>query len=98
MDANLYHEVDDGSLAGQTLTFTGTVLSNSLVSPYTSVAFIKDFVSNFSSSTGVTVPLTPGLFNISLPISADPTHHIQWGFETIGPTRGARTLIPKGAS
>ena len=39
---------------GQTLTFKGNVLSNSLVSPYTSVAFIKDFAPDYSSNVSVT--------------------------------------------
>jgi hypothetical protein len=43
MDANMYVEVNGGGLSGQNVTFTGLVLGNTLVSPYTSVAFIKDF-------------------------------------------------------
>src|SRR3954466_15919031 len=40
MDANMYIEPAAGTLSGQTVTFAGLVLSNTLVSPYTSVAFI----------------------------------------------------------
>ena len=43
----------DSALSGQHLTFTGNVLSNTLVSPYTSVAFIKDFAPDFSSNVTV---------------------------------------------
>ena len=46
MDANMYVE-PAGSLPGQLVTFKGNVLSNSLVSPYTSVAFIKDFAPDY---------------------------------------------------
>lgn len=91
MDASLYAE-STGVYVNETLTFTGDVLSNALHgasnpynnTTYTSVAFIKDFVADFSSFTSVTVPLTPGVFSISLLTSADPGHHIQYGFETIG--------------
>jgi hypothetical protein len=85
MDANMYVEVDDNSLAGQNVTFTGTVLSNSLISPYTSVAFIKDFAPDFSSSVSTTVPLAPGPFSITLATNAGLGRHVQYGFETIGP-------------
>ncbi|MDB6124008.1 MAG: hypothetical protein JWQ71_3001 [Pedosphaera sp.] len=87
MDASLYVESNDGSLGGQTITFTGQVLSNTLTTntAYTSVAFIKDFAPDFSSSVSSTVALTPGVFNISLATINDPTRHVQYGFETIGP-------------
>jgi hypothetical protein len=83
MDANFYQQFD-GTLAGQTVTFTGIVLDNSLTSAHTSVAFIKDFAPDFSSSVTTTVPLTPGSFSISLTAINDPARHIQFGFETIG--------------
>lgn len=91
MDANLYNETT-GVNVGVTFIFTGNVLANSLngaVNPYngttySSVAFIKDFVADFSSFTSTTIALTPGVFSLSLLTSADPTHHIQYGFETIG--------------
>jgi hypothetical protein len=85
MDANIYLDPPAGTYAGQTLTFQGKVLTNTLVSGYTSVAFIKDFVSDYSSFVSVTAPLTPGPFSISYPAPADPTHHIQYGLETMGP-------------
>jgi hypothetical protein len=85
MDANMYVETPTGSLAGQKVTFKGNVLSNSFISPYTSVAFIKDFAPDYSSSVSVTVPLTPGPFSINLTAIPDPNRHVQYGFETIGP-------------
>src|SRR5687767_14586187 len=48
MEANMYVE-ETGPLSGQEVTFTGIVSSNTLVSPYTSVAFIKDFAPDYSS-------------------------------------------------
>jgi hypothetical protein len=93
MDASYY--VQDDTLAGQTVTFMGTCISNSLVSPYTSVAFIKDFVPDFSSSTSVSVPMAEGTpFSISL--ATTPGHHIQYGFETIGPDARIATIASLG--
>jgi hypothetical protein len=91
MDANMYVETT-GVYSGQNLTFEGTVLANTLFGKvdgngngWTSVAFIKDFAPDYSSFNLVTVPLTPGYFNISLATVADPARHVQFGFETIGP-------------
>jgi hypothetical protein len=83
--ASFYVENDPGagSLSGQTVTFTGNVLSNNLVSPYTSVAFIDDFSPSYSLLNSITVPLTPGVFSISLPIGAGDV--LQYGFTTTGP-------------
>jgi hypothetical protein len=84
MDASMYVE-DSSALVGQSVNFTGNVLSNSLVSPYTSVAFIKDFAPDFSSSVSTTIPLSPGVFNITLATVPQAGRHVQYGFETIGP-------------
>lgn len=91
MDASMYVE-PAGSLPGQLVTFTGNVLANTLTgnvdangNGWTSVAFIKDFAPDFSSSVSTTVALTPGVFSISLNTINDPTRHVQYGFETIGP-------------
>jgi hypothetical protein len=91
MDANMYVETT-GVYTGQTVTFTGNVLSNTLVgnvnqqgNGWTSVAFVKDFAPDYSSSVSTTVALTPGVFSISLPTINNPARHIQYGFETIGP-------------
>jgi hypothetical protein len=95
MDANMYVE-QTNTLSGQTVTFKGVVLSNTLVSPYTSVAFIKDFAPDYSSSTSVTIPLNPGPFSLSLATSAQAGRHVQYGFETIGPNVWITDVGPKG--
>jgi hypothetical protein len=102
MDANMYVE-KTGLYAGQTVVFSGTVVANTLVGQvnqlgngWTSVAFIKDFVADYSSFTQVTIPLTPGFFSISKLASADPAHHIQYGFETIGPDVWITDVGPYG--
>jgi hypothetical protein len=95
MDANLYVETT-GTYVGQNLTFTGFVLNNTLVSPYTSVAFIKDFAPDYSSFNVVTAPLVNGVFSITLATVNDPARHIQFGFETIGPNVWVTDVASKG--
>jgi len=103
MDANMYVEPAAGTFAGQTLTFTGNVLSNTLVghvnqqgNGWTSVAFIKDFAADYSSFVQTTVALTPGVFSISRLAINDPARHVQYGFETIGPDVWATDRGPYG--
>ena len=84
-----------GTYSGQTLPFKGNVLSNTLVSPYTSVAFIKDFAPDYSSNVSVTAPLTAGAFSLTL--STLPVRrHVQYGFETIGPDVWITDVAAKG--
>ena len=84
MEANAYAQ-EDGPLAGQTLTFSGIVLANTLTSAHTVIAFVKDFAPDFSSFNQNTVALTtPGLFTVSLATVNDPARHVQWGFQMVG--------------
>lgn len=92
MDASMY--VQNDALAGQTVTFTGDVLQNTLVSPYTSVAFIKDFNAGYALVGSMTVALTSGVFSFSL--ATNPGDHIQYGFETIGPDARLATVATLG--
>jgi hypothetical protein len=84
MDANIYNE-STGTYVSTTLTFTFDVLANTLTGPYSSVAFIKEFAPDYSSSVGATVPLTVGIDTVRLAISGNAADHIQYGFETDGP-------------
>jgi PEP-CTERM motif len=102
MDANMYVETT-GVFTGQTLTFDGDVLANTLFghvnqlgNGWTSVAFIKDFAPDYSSSVSVTAPLVNGIFSLSLSTINDPTRHIQYGFETIGPDVWSTDVAPYG--
>ena len=102
MDANFYVETT-GVYTGQTLSFTGDVLSNTLFghvnqlgNGWTSVAFIKDFAPDYSSSVSVTASLVNGVFNLSLLTVNDPARHIQYGFETIGPDVWSTDVGPYG--
>lgn len=71
------------ALGGQTLTFNGYCVSNSLDPSYTCSAFIRDSVPNYSLHTDATVPLVAGQpFSVSLGTAAGD--HIQWGFVMLG--------------
>jgi len=96
MDANVYNETA-GLYVNTTLTFSFDVLANTLVSPYTSIAFIKDFAPDYSSSTEQSVALTPGVGTISLLTSANAGDHIQYGFETFGPDANPATVGALGS-
>src|SRR3954453_11819639 len=103
MDANMYVQPAAGTLAGQNVTFSGNVLSNTLIghvnqdgNGWTSVAFIKDFAPDYSSSVQTTVPLTAGVFSISRAAINDPGRHVQYGFETIGPDVWSTDVGPYG--
>lgn len=103
MDANMYVEVTDG-LSGDTVTFNGAVLSNTLVGKtnaigngWTSVAFIKDFAPDYSSFVQSTVPLSPGAFGVSLATLPGAGRHVQYGFETIGPDVWSTDVGPYGS-
>ncbi len=84
MEAVTYVETPPGALSGQTVTFRGHVLSNTLTEAHTAVAFIKDFAPDYSSFNEVRVPLDEGDFSISLETLPDPERHIQYGFEVVG--------------
>lgn len=85
MDAVLYIQPADGSLTGMTVTFKGSVISNTLTAAHVSKAFIRDFAPDYSSFNEAAVDLTPGNFSISLGTAPDPARHVQYGFYTVGP-------------
>ena len=99
MEANLYGQAD-GTLAGKTVKFSGTVPSYSLLSGsgnWTVNAFVRDFSADFSSVTQSVVPITgTGAFSVSLATSSDPTRHVQWGLQTTGPNVWITDLPSKG--
>lgn len=94
MEANMYVETT-GVLSGN-LTFAGTVLSNSLTSAHTAIAFIKDFAPDYSSFVQTTVPLTPGAFSISADLIPDPARHVQYGFQMTGVNVWVTDVAPFG--
>jgi hypothetical protein len=97
MDATLYVQVPDGTLSGQSITFTGNVASNNLSPEYTTVAFIKDFAPDYSSFNSVTAELVNGTFEVTLVADIDPARHIQYGFQTVGRNVWFTDVGPLGA-
>lgn len=90
MEANMYVEKTD-TLAGQTVTFEGNVLSNSLsdlFGDYLTKVFIKDFApdySTFNVSEEIIDVGDTGAFSISLFTDPGLGRHVQYGFATTGP-------------
>lgn len=96
MDASFYQESNGGLYAGQELTFTGMVLSNTFTSAHSVVAFIKDFAPDYSSSITTSVPLVDGVFSVSQNLISDPGRHVQFGFEVVGVNVWATDVAPFG--
>ncbi|MGO9479532.1 MAG: immunoglobulin domain-containing protein [Limisphaerales bacterium] len=93
VDASYY--VQNDTLAGQTLTFSGNCLNNSFMSPYTSTVFIKEFSQSYSLlKSAVATAVSGQPFSISL--ATDAGTHIQYGFETIGPDAKPATVYSLG--
>jgi len=93
MDASYY--VQNDNLAGQTITFNGTCLTNTLAGQANSTAFIKVFQPDYSSSYNTTAPLVSG-GSFSLQLTANPGTHVQYGFETQGPDVSPTNLLASG--
>ena len=83
MEANLYQEYTD-VYNGQTLTFEGTVLSNTFTSAHTASIFIRDFAPDYSSFNQSVIPLVPGPFSLSLNNDPGAGRHVQYGFQVRG--------------
>jgi hypothetical protein len=84
MEAVSYAQ-ETGALAGQTVVFTGVVLSHSLTAAHVCTAFIKDFAPDFSSYIETFVTLGGnGPFSVSLDTVNDPNRHVQYGFTVKG--------------
>jgi hypothetical protein len=96
MDANTYVVLPDNTYGGQTITFQGTVLSNSLSGPHVAKAFIRDFAPDYGSYNESAVVLTPGPFSISLPIDPATGRHAQFGFNFNGPNVWVTDVAPFG--
>lgn len=80
-EGNTY--VQDDALAGQTFTYTGYTVSNTLAEGYEAIAFIKVFVADYSSFTIVSAPLVAGeTFNIDA--SPATGSHVQYGYSVTG--------------
>jgi hypothetical protein len=89
VDSTYYVDSASVGINGDTVIFSGKLLTNALVSPYSEniVAFIKDFDSSwgwFGMSTVSLSTLTNGeVFSVSKVIEGGGSH-IQYGFEWVG--------------
>ncbi len=94
MEANFY--VDLGAAGGgQTITFSGYTIQNTLVSPYSSVAFVKEFTPGYGWVGMTTAPLVSGSpFSVSRAIGAG--NLAQFGFMTTGPNANPNTAPELG--
>ncbi len=93
VEANFY--VDTTALGGQTVTFSGTVQSYTLVAPYSAVAFIKEFAPGYSYIGITTVPLVGGSA-FTLDRAIGPGNICQYGFMTTGPDAKPATVASLG--
>jgi prepilin-type N-terminal cleavage/methylation domain-containing protein/prepilin-type processing-associated H-X9-DG protein len=100
MEANVYGQAD-GTYAGKTVSFSGTVPSYTLLSGsgnWTVKAFVRDFAADYSTFSFAEVPITStGAFSVRLDTIDDPTRHVQWGLQTTGPDVWVTDLPSKGS-
>lgn len=77
--------IEDNSLAGAELTFSGNINSNTLDAEYDAVAFIKVFNANYSVLKQASVPLTGANFEVVF-TDVNPAEDavVQYGFQIIG--------------
>lgn len=98
MQANLYQEVNDGSLADTTVNFSGNVLSDTFTDAHQARVFIRDFAADFSSSVDVFQDIdAAGAFSISLTTINDAARHVQWGIQVEGVNVWVTDVAPFGS-
>jgi hypothetical protein len=97
LEANFYRDVGT-NFANQTVTFTGTVLSNNIpgvvnghpASGWEVLAVVKELTTTFGFVGMTSAPLTPGTFTVSRPIQAG--HVCQYGFLVKGPNTPSNSV------
>jgi MYXO-CTERM domain-containing protein len=97
MEANLYQQVDDGSLSGTTVTFEGVISSNTFTAAHEARLFIRDFAADFSSSNDMFIDAVDGAFSLSLDTIADASRHVQWGVQVKGENVWITDTAPFGS-
>jgi hypothetical protein len=88
--------IQNDSLAGGTITFSGFCSSNSLNSKYTPRAWIKDGAPDWSVEHRYDAPLTAGKPYV-VTVATTPGDHIQYGFGLWGPDNSATNPITQGS-
>ena len=88
--------IQNDSLAGDAVTFSGYCSSNSLNSKYAARVWIKDGSPDWSVEHRYDAPLVAGMpFNVTVASTAGD--HIQYGFGLWGPDNSATNPITQGA-
>ncbi|MCH9661715.1 MAG: hypothetical protein K0U54_12495, partial [Bacteroidetes bacterium] len=83
MESNTF--IEDNSLVGSELTFSGNVASNTLDANYTAIAFIKVFNADFSVLKIETTPLVSGAdFTVNYTDVEGTDAVVQYGFQVVG--------------
>jgi len=96
MEGNMYVE-QTGPFAGTTMTFSGTVLSNTLTAAHVAKVFLRDWAPDFSSVNEQAIVLpASGPFSISFSTINDPARHVQYGFQIKGVDVWVTDLAPYG--
>jgi hypothetical protein len=94
MDANFY--VQNDSLINQNVTFAGTCVNNTLVTGYSSQAFIKIFNGSYGLLGEVATNLVTGQSFLLAAAAIPGAAHVQYGFETVGPDANPATASNLG--
>lgn len=81
---NASMQVNDATVVGQQVTFAGLTLSNTLVAPYQTVAFVRVFAADYSFHVSSEVVLATGQ-GFSLTAPSVLGQHVVYGFSTLGP-------------
>lgn len=98
MEAIMHAQVDDGSLSGLSVTFSGSVIANSFTTEHEVVAFVRDFAPDYSSFNESAIPLSAtGYFSVTLATVADPARHVQYGVRTTGVNVWVTDTAPFGS-
>lgn len=98
MEGNLYQE-SAGGLAGQTVVFSGNVLSFDMTAAHDVRVFIRDFASDFSSSVDSFGDIdAAGNFSISLDTINDASRFVQWGIQVKGVNVWSTDIDPFGSA
>ncbi len=97
MEANLFQELTGGALSGETVVFSGSILSDTLTGAHVASVFIRDFSSDFSDLNETIVQVSgAGDFSISLDTIDDDTRIVQWGVQVKGVNVWVTDVAPFG--
>jgi len=97
MEANMYQELNDGSLSGTNVNFSGEIKSNTFTSAHSATVFIRDYAADFSSFNETRVSADVGAFSIDLATDAGAGRVVQWGITVLGENVWFTDVAPFGS-